>query len=401
MIFGRPEALLRTRVPTGPPVVLLAIVTLLAIATPTRATPQFARTHQVTCTTCHVVPPMLNEEGLAFQASGYQLLHSMDSNKDEFRPRTIPMAVWIAARAEDQGSAGASDLLLPKVELISGGRIGNQWSYFVEWRIVSLSLNPDGSLKDRGGRFEDLFFNWNAGRHAARVGQYRTINQVDVSLRLSPSDPLLFKNGLRTGIDPDPRLDSLNRFSPSSRSPSLGYSFQSITGKRASDGLFHFVTVPFVGEFSIPLSQAASQTASFELEEAKGLYVETFYRRGQKSIGGHVFADGDGAWLLTALGTMDWRNMLFTVGVGVDDEDNRDSRNRGSVQAEYLFTQRKRIRGAAGLRVEDVSDDGKRVTYVPYIAVSGPNTRHTFLLQLQYRNQEGSDAFVADLSVLF
>ncbi len=401
MISGRPEALLRTRIPTGSPVVLLGIVTLLAIATPAQATPQFARTHQVNCTACHVVPPMLTEDGLAFQASGYQLVRSTDSNKDESRPRPIPMSGWITARDEDQGSAGASDLFLPKVELISGGRIGKQWSYFVEWRIVSLSLNPDGSLKDRGGRFEDLFFNWNVGRHSARVGQYRTINQVDVSLRLSPSDPLLFKNGLRTGSDPDPRLDSLNRFSPSSRSPSLGYSFQSITGKRASDGLFHFVTVPFVGEFSIPLSQEASQTASFELEEAKGLYVETFYRRGQKSIGGHAFADGDGAWLLTALGTWDWRDLFLTAGVGVDDEDQRDRRQRGSVQAEYLFTRRKRIRGAAGLRVEEVSDDGKRVAYVPYIAVSAPNTRHTFLLQLQYKNQEGSDSFVADLSALF
>ena len=57
--------------------------------------------------------------------------------------------------------------------------------------------------------------------------------------------------------------------------------------------------------------------------------------------------------------------------------------------------------GAAGLRVEEVSDDGRRVAYVPYIAVSAPNTRHTFLLQLQYKNQEGSDSFVADLSALF
>lgn len=401
MIPARPKRLLENRIFTGFPAILLGIVTLLAIATPVRATPQFARTHQATCAECHVVPPMLNENGLAFQASGYEWERSTDSNKNESRTRTIPMAVWISARQEDQGSSGASDLFLPKVELISGGRIGSQWSYFVEWRIVSMSLNADGSLKDRGGRFEDLFFNWNKGRHSARVGQYRTINQVDVSLRLSPSDPLLFKNGLRTGSDPDPRLDSLNRFSPSSRSPSLGYSFQSITGKRASDGLFHFVTVPFVGEFSIPLSEEASQTASFELAEAKGVYVETFYRRGQKTLGGHAFIDGDGAWLLNALATMDWRNMLFTAGVGVDDEDSRERRNRGSVQAEYLFTRRKHIRGAAGLRIEDVSDDGKRVTYVPYIAVSAPDTRHTFLLQLQYKNQEGSDAFVADLSVLF
>lgn len=401
MIPARLKLLLENKIYSALSVVLLGIVMLLAIATPVQATPQFARKHQAKCTACHVLPPMLNENGLDFQARGYEWVRSKDSNKNESRSRTIPMAVWIGARQEDQGTGGASDLFLPKVELLSGGRIGENWSYFVEWRIVSLSLNQDGSLKDRGGRFEDLFFNWNQGRHSARVGQYRTINQIDVSLRLSPSDPLLFKNGLRTGTDPDPRLDSLNRFSPSSRSPSLGYSFQSITGEKASDGLFHFVTVPFVGEFSIPLSEEASQTASFEFAEAKGLYVETFYRRGQKTVGAHAFSDGDGAWLLNALATTDWRNMLFTAGFGVDSEDNRDRRNRGSVQAEYLFTRRKNIRGAAGLRIEEVSDDGKRVTYVPYIAVSAPNTRHTFLLQIQYKNQEGNDSFVMDLSALF
>ena len=33
-------------------------------------------------------------------------------------------------------------------------------SYFIEWRVVSLSTRQDGSLKDRGGRFEDAFVNW-------------------------------------------------------------------------------------------------------------------------------------------------------------------------------------------------------------------------------------------------
>ena len=62
-----------------------------------------------------------------------------------------PFSVWITARFEDQGSGGANDLLLPKVELITGGTLGEQWSYFAEWRIVSLSLNSDRSLNDRGG----------------------------------------------------------------------------------------------------------------------------------------------------------------------------------------------------------------------------------------------------------
>ncbi len=370
------------------------------------ATPQFAREHHLRCTACHLLPPKLNENGLAFQASGYRLPERMrDSERAEEQRTsfsTIPLAAWITGRFEDKGSGGASELFLPKVELISGGTLGEQWSYFAEWRIVSLSLNSNGSLKDRGGRFEDLFLEWKfADRHSLRLGQYRTLNQLDVSLRLSPSDPLLFKNSLPTGAHQDPRIASLSRFSPSSRSPSIGYSFQSIQGRRSADGLFHFVTVPFIGELSIPLSSEASETASFELEgPPKGVFVETFYRRGQKSVGAHAFYD-DEAWLLTALGTYDWKNLMVTAGFGIDDQESGDSRQRSSLELEYLFTRGGAARTAVGVRIEDVSDDGRSAAYVPYVALAGPNTRHTFLLQLQYKEQEGSDSFVLDLSLLF
>ena len=293
-------------------------------------------------------------------------------------------------------------MLLPKVELITGGTLGEQWSYFAEWRIVSLSLNSDRSLKDRGGRFEDLFVQRNIGtRHALKVGQFRSLNQVDVSLRLSPSEPLLFKNGLPSGSDPDPRINSLLRFSPSSRSPSIGYSVRSIEGSRASDGLFHYVTLPFVGELSIPLSSEASNTASFELQgPPKGVFVETFYRSGQKSVGGHVFYDDD-AWLVTALGTYDWRSFLVTAGLGVDDQDLGISRTRASLEVEYLLTGTSDLRAAAGFRIEEVSDDGNRTAYVPYFVLAGPNTQHTFLFQLQYKDQQGSNTVAVDLSMLF
>ena len=314
----------------------LACLLASAVAPPaSEATPQFARTHQLRCTACHLLPPRLNAEGLAFQASGYVLPERLRRQRRVDAPRfaTVPFAVWIAGRFEDQGSGGINDLLLPKVELITGGTLGEQWSYFAEWRIVSLSLNADGSLKDRGGRFEDLFVQRTIGtRHALKVGQFRSLNQVDVSLRLSPSEPLLFKNGLRTDSDPDPRINSLLRFSPASRSPSIGYSFRSIEGRSASDGLFHYVTLPFVGELSIPLSSEASKNASFELQgPPKGVFLETFYRSGQKSIGGHVFYDDD-AWLATVLGTYDWRSVLVTAGLGAD-QDHGVFRTRSSLAA--------------------------------------------------------------------
>ncbi len=369
------------------------------------ASPQFAREHKVRCTGCHELPPMLNENGLAFQANGYQLPeHVALANRadaEDTASRTIPLAVWITGRYEDKGGGGVSDTLLPKVELISGGALGNDWSYFVEWRIVSLSLNADGTQRDRGGRFEDLWFEWGREKHGFKIGQYRSLNQVDVSLRLSASEPLLFGNGLSTGSDfADPRLASLSRFSPSSRSPSVGYSYRSVEGERSSDGLFHYVTVPFTGEFSIPLSSEASETASFELAEAKGVYAETFYRRGHRSIGGHAFWSDD-SWLATVLGTYDWKNLFVTAGFGVDDQDGADTRNRSSLEAQYLLRGRERWRAALGLRVEEVSDDGRRAAYVPFVALAGPNTHHSFLFQLQYKDQDGADSFVFDVSLLF
>ena len=115
-----------------------------------------------------------------------------------------------------------------KVELITGGPIGEQLSYFVEWRVISQQLRGDGTMRDRSGRFEDAFISWQPNNvHTLTLGQYRALNQVDVSRRVSVSEPLLFSSGLpgETAAG-DPRLTSLRGFSPSGRSPGVTYSVQ-------------------------------------------------------------------------------------------------------------------------------------------------------------------------------
>ncbi|HVR29270.1 MAG TPA: hypothetical protein VMS86_07005, partial [Thermoanaerobaculia bacterium] len=298
-------------------------------------------------------------------------------------------------------AGGPSDVFLPKVELISGGAVGESLSYFAEWRLVSLSLDGDGSLLDRGGRFEDLLLRWHAAdRHSLRIGQFRSLNQVDVSLRLSASEPLLFRGNLPTERSPNPRLDSLYRFSPSNRSPAVEYTFQSRAGRTADDGLFHVVAVPFAGELSIPLSEEASRAASFELAGPKGVFAETFYRRGERSVGAHAFYHDD-AWLATALGTWRAGDFFLTAGLGLEDTRASGQRTRSSLEAEYLLVERDRLRAMAGLRLEEVSNDGTRVAYVPYFALAGPNRRHTYLLQVEYLDREGADVLVVDLSAIF
>jgi len=91
----------------------------------------------------------------------------------------------------------------------------------------------------------------------------------------------------------------------------------------------------------------------------------------------------------------------LTAGLGVDDRSSQGSRRRESLAAEYLWTGSERLRAAAGLRIENVSDDGREVGFAPYFVVSGPNTQHTFLLQIEYQTQPAGDLLVIDLSLLF
>ena len=375
---------------------VLTLIGLLGAGTPVLATPQFARTYDLNCNSCHAVVPRLNDQGLAFQASGYV-------PTGERRPvlSTLPIAAWTTVRSEDRAGGAASEFYLPKVELISGGRPTKHLSYFVEWRIVSLALQDDGTLADRSGRFEDLFGAWDFPRgHAVKAGQYRSLNQVDVSQRLSIDEPTVFNNSLPTGTDPDPRIAGLMRFSPSGRSPSVGWSWRSLGGPTLGDGLFHFLTVPFTGEFSIPLGPEAADRASFELEGPKGVYGETFWRRGLRSIGANGFTDGD-VWLATLIGAFDVANVVMTAAVSVEDPPEAPSRERASFEAEYLLRRWERFRAAAGVRVEDITDDGVRERYVPYFVLAGPNTRYTMLLQGQYVSQQGGDTILVDLSFVF
>ncbi len=380
--------------------VALTAVAFFVCSPHAEATPQFARRHDLRCNACHVIAPKLNAYGLAFAARGYRRAPQPEGET----VATHPFAVWLTGSHEDQDPKGFSETLFPKVEIISGGPLGDYLSYFVEWRTVSRGTRSDGSIRDRSGRFEDAFINWKVDeRSSVTLGQYRALNQVDVSRRLSISEPALFSTSLPGESASDKRIESLRAFSPSGRSPGLTYSYQSLQGESPSDGLFHFVTVPFVGELSIPLTSKARDAASFELRgEPKGVLLETFYRKGLNSIGLHSFI-GDDRWLVTGVGTLNLDNFYFTGGLGVDDRRDGSPRVRSSLELEYLYTRDidDLYRPGVGFRVEHVSNDGRDPAYIPYFVLSGPNKDHTFLLQIQYRAQKDNEGFFIHFSMLF
>jgi len=314
----------------------------------------------------------------------------------------VPLAVWITGRYEERSPQDLAKAYVPKVELISGGPMGDQFSYFIEWRVVSLDLRNDGSLRDRGGRFEDAFIHWQINdRNTLTVGQFRSLKQYDVSMRLSASEPAIFSTSLAGDPSSNPRIQSLRAFSLSGRSPGVAYTLQSIGGSSASDGLFHSVTVSLVGELSVPLSDEARREASFELQgPSKGVFLETFYRCGLNSLGAHAFMDED-RWLMTGVGRVNYQDFYATAGVGLDDATGRGSRTRYSLEAEYLPIWYETIRPGLGFRVEHLTNAGREPAYVPYFVLSGPNSKWSFLLQIEGRFQGGNKGLFVDVSVIF
>ncbi|MGH7945601.1 MAG: hypothetical protein ACREH8_07675 [Opitutaceae bacterium] len=396
-LFSRAVNRCRTRVPRSYFAWMLAAVGC-ALPADSLAIPLYARSTAASCIDCHSLPPKLNARGEAFLARGYR--RATESGREA----AFPVSLWVTGRREERSANNLQDVFLPKVELLSGGPIGKlPLSYFAEWRVVSLELQNNGTLRDRSGRFEDVILNWEFNdRHALRMGQFRALNQYDVSLRLSVSEPAVFSTALPGDVaGGNSRITGLRGFAPSGRSPGFAYTFKSIAGPSASDGLFHTATLPFVGELSAPLSSKARREASFELEgPVKGVFLETFYRRGLNSIGAHAFLD-NGRRIVTGVARFRRGDFHGTAALGMDDASGRSSRTRSSLELEYISERFERVRAGAGFRMEQITRAGRDPAYIPYVVLSGPNTTHTFVLQIESRFQGSTRTLLIDLSSLF
>lgn len=287
------------------------IASILAAPAVTEATPQFARTYRVDCSYCHSLPPRLNERGLNFLAVGYRF-------ETEQRSSTVPLAVWNTIDLEARYSADLVKGYPGRVEIISAGPMGRRGAaYFAEWRALSQSIGGNRRLLNRSGRFEDLFVRTpvTSGRALSiTVGQFRALTQVDVSQRLSLSEPLAFSSSVPGKRARTARLTGLRAFSASGRQPAIRAEYQLTRTGAPADGWFAAATLPLTGELTIPMTDAAS----FELEgRPKGVFLEAFRRSGLTSIGGHAFVGDQRRRLVTGVVTHDVGNWLaLLAGVG-------------------------------------------------------------------------------------
>ena len=180
------------------------------------AIPYFARKFNTACQTCHTFPPHLNQFGLDFVSRGYRM---------ELLPahKTVPLAVWVTQRLEFSDTKDFTKSFPNKIEVISGGEITDRISYFVEWTALSYqTTSPDGRLKDRSGRFEDLFLGFQLNdRLSLTAGQFRMLSQWDASRKLSLSTPVAFSASIGGEPALNSRISSLRSFSLQGRAPAL------------------------------------------------------------------------------------------------------------------------------------------------------------------------------------
>lgn len=274
------------------------------------ATPQFARAYRVDCSYCHSLPPRLNERGLNFLAAGYRF-------ENEPRSFTIPIALWNTVDLELRHSADLRKGFPGRIEVISAGPLGrSRAAYFAEWRALSQSIGGNGRLLNRSGRFEDLFVRTPITRNGAlsvTAGQFRALSQIDVSQRLSLSEPLVFSSGVSGPRAATSRLTGLRTFSASGRQPAVRAEYQWTRGTAPADGWVAAATLPLTGELTIPFTDAAS----FELEgRPKGMFLEVFRRSGLTSVGAHTFL-GDERRILTGVATHDLGGRVaLMAGIG-------------------------------------------------------------------------------------
>lgn len=372
--------------------ILLVVAAFSLTAREAEAIPYFARKYDVRCSQCHSFPPVLNEFGQRFVSSGYKL--------PELPPAatTLPLAIWVSHRAEIDAERGRAKAYPNRIELISADSLLPWFAYFVEWRTLSYQTTSSQRLLGRHGRFEDLFLQFAlAQRLSITAGQFRMLNQWDVSRRLSLSEPAAFSAAVGGSPTLDPRLSSVRGFSFAGRAPALRATLQTRPGSSAADGWFHEFTLPFSGELSLPLGEEAERNASFALEgRPKGLVYETYYRRGLTSLGAALFV-GDERWVsnLTGILQAGRHSLMASAGTARFREGRQDFRlTVGDIWIPNPWF-------ASGIRLDHQSGTGRRPAVLPHINFNFPGSKYTLLLTFEQRIQPDNHGSFIEFGTVF
>lgn len=357
--------------------------------------PLFGRQYGLECQSCHLQPPKLNLHGEAFAVSGKSKAVPIAAHS------AIPLSVWASGRFQDNNVRNYSKGTFNRVEIISGGFIGStSLRYFVEWLPVSNQVESNGTIRKRSGRFEDLLITIPIkSDFSATVGQFRPLAQVDVSRRLSVSEPLAFASGIPGTKAGNSRINSLRSFSPSGRAPTARINFSRVSADDGVSGLYANLALTFPGEIVIPLMDSLSRMSNgFALEGIpKGGFFEAYYKNNLSSIGFHGFA-GNGRDMIQAVGVAEYQRVTSTLALGVARERIDGVRlRRYSWDVEWTPVPYIGV----GSRWDDKAGPGNRQALFNYLNLEWPLTTFAIRLTLERRWQTGNNETFLEWGIIF
>ncbi|MFY9233679.1 MAG: hypothetical protein WAO58_04380 [Fimbriimonadaceae bacterium] len=352
---------------------LALIILVFSSARPVEAIPALARKFGLQCATCHAHGAKLNPFGMAFAAGGPKAVGLEEKVKGP------PLTAYISWLARQSSYNSEPVSWLSRFEWVFD-EVTDKRAYFIEWRLLSYDINGNGFL-DRSGRFEDVIasFVLTPGL-ALDIGQFRPLAQTDVSQRVSNSEALALTRLAPGDQASNARRTGLRGFAPAARSPGL----RALFGKNDPNGWHGALTLPFPGEFSIPLTGPAQKNASFEFEPVpKGVLVEAWNRKEDDHVGAFGFIGNAGRSVVGATATKLDRNVFYSAAVTKLHGRLTDAW-LASLEALYV----PKWQNAYGFRLDLAQREPP--IYVPFLSYHIPGDGNVFRFVLEGRFRSGS-----------
>lgn len=327
----------------------LVITGTLLAGRPGYALPSFSRQFNVGCSTCHSIPPRLNEFGLAFQANHFNWPAGQQKKRGI---ESFPISGIGTYSLEDNHTEGHTTAAFRELELFvaNGFQAGSPSRQGGFW----INVFPYFQHEEEGERAGNLEGAWLAFPLGGHRGQ--------TALTLGQFSPLMFQwdevNKL-TDSAPFAIGDDLDEFGFTEPMPGLRLDYFDHRAQGTADGTYLSVGVPFKGHLAF--------NSDADIGGPRGVWAHAFRRWGYTSLGVFGFTHA-GNHLEGIMATQRVLKNLYLLEIAANGHDEDGDTQRLSLEAEYVFSQYLALTGrldVLGGAQDDVAPTAA-VTFYPF-----------------------------------
>lgn len=305
----------KLRIMIGAATVFMVLIAICAILPPqtSEALPIYSRRYGVTCQTCHLIPPKLNQTGLAFQANHFNWPNNHPpAYHDGISAAPISGLITnVYAQGQNQETLTAFqtlELFASDGFKVSPGKNGGYWvDYFA-------ATNDNQRASDLDAAFVAVPVAGSHGQWSVVGGQFAPLTyQWDAVGNLTNAAPAPFDNA----------IDNVNF---DSSAPGVRLEYYDNRGKMTANGNYVDVGVPFDGHLT------------FNKESTwygnHGVYVHAF-KRVKWTTAGFLYYENGSSQFGSLIGTRHVGHYVYLLGAAATGHDSTGDEHYLSGQAEF------------------------------------------------------------------